>query len=89
MFGLRIYLKIENGRRYFIPAPIWLVKAGLGMGGFGVRIAQKHVPEEQLSYLENIDFKELKKAIDVLKNYKGLQMIDISAKDGTEIKVVI
>lgn len=65
------------------------MKAGLGMGGFGVRIAQKHVPEEQLSYLESIDFKELKKAVDVLKNYKGLQMIDIRVKDGTEIKVVI
>lgn len=86
---MRIYIKIENGRSYFIPAPLWLVKAGLGMGGFGVRIAKKHVPEEQLFYLENIDFKELKKAVDVLKDYKGLQMINIKAKDGTEIRVVI
>jgi hypothetical protein len=89
MFELKIYLKIENGRRYFIPAPIWLIKAGLGMGGFGIRIARKHIPEEQMSYIENIDFMELKKAIDVLKRYKGLNMVDIKVKDGTEIRIII
>ena len=59
---MKIYLKIENGRRYFIPAPIWLVKAGLSMGGFGIRIAKKHIPEDQMSYIEDIDFRELKKS---------------------------
>jgi hypothetical protein len=89
MFELKIYLKIENGRRYFIPAPIWLIKAGLGMGGFGIRIARKHIPEEQMSYIENIDFRELKKAVNVLKRYKGLNMVDVRASDGTEIKIII
>ncbi len=86
---MKIYVRIENGRRYFIPAPLWLVKSALGMGGFGVRVAKKHVSEEQLSYLEHVDFKELKKAFDVLKDYKGLHMVDIKVKDGTEIKIVI
>lgn len=89
MFALKIYIKIENGRRYFIPAPIWLVKAGLGMGGFGIRIARRHIPEEQMSYIENIDFRELKKAVNVLKRYKGLNMVDVRVKDGTEIKIII
>jgi len=89
MLELKIYLKIENGRRYFIPAPIWLVKAGLGMGGFGVRIAKKYIPEDQITYMESIDFRNLKDAIDVLKEYKGLNMIDIKTKDGTEVKIVI
>ena len=89
MFKLKIYLKIENGRRYFIPAPIWLIKADLSMGGFGVRIARKHIPEDQISYVESIDFRELKKAVDVLKQYKGLNMVDIKVKDGTEVKIII
>jgi len=89
MFELKIYLKIENGRRYFIPAPIWLVKAGLSMGGVGVRIAKKHIPEDQISYVESIDFRELKKAVDVLKKYKGLNLVDVKAKDGTEVKIII
>jgi len=86
---MKIYLKIENGRRHFIPAPIWLVKAGLGMGSFVIRIARKHIPEEQMIYIENIDFRKLKKAVDVLKRYKGLNLVDIRAKDGTEVKIII
>ena len=89
MFELKIYLKNENGSRFFIPAPIWLVKAGLGMGGFGVRIARKHVSEEQLSYFENIDFGELRKALDILKKYKGLELVDVRAKDGTEVRIIV
>lgn len=89
MFALRVYLKIENGRSFFIPAPIWLVKAGLGMGGFGVRIARKHVPEEQLIYFDNVDFRELKKALDILKRYKGLELVDVRAKDGTEVRIIV
>lgn len=86
---MKIYFKTENGRRYFIPAPIWLIKAGLSTGGFGVRIAKKHIPEDQISYIENIDFGELKKAVDVLKKYKGLNMVDVKTKDGTEVRIII
>lgn len=86
---MRIYFRIENRRRYFIPAPIWLVKAALGMGGFGMRIAKKHASEEQLIYMENIDFRELKKAVNVLKRYKGLNLVDVKTKDGTEVKIIV
>lgn len=89
MFGLKIYLKTEDGRRYVIPAPIWLVKAALGMSGFWIGIAKKHIPAEHLHYIEDIDFKEMKKAFDVLKAYDGLNMIDIRSKDGKEVKIVI
>ena len=89
MFSLKIYIRIENGRRYFIPAPIWLVKAGLGMGGFGVKIAKRHASEEQRSYLEQVDLRELAKAVDVLKAYKGLRLVDIKVKDGTEVRIIV
>lgn len=86
---MKIYLRIENGRRFFIPAPIWLVKAVLGMSGFGLRIAKKHVPGDQMAYFENIDFTEMKKAVNILKKYKGLNMVDVKTRDGTEVKIVI
>lgn len=85
---MKIYFKTENGRRFFIPAPIWLVKSMIGMG-VPARIAGKHISGEQLAMIENIDFRELKKAFDVLKRYKGLTMVDIKAKDGTEIRIKI
>lgn len=86
---MKIYFKIENGRRYFIPAPIWLVKAALRMGGFGIRLSKKHIPEDQISYVENIDFRELQKAVDLLREYRGLTMVDVKVKDGTEVKIII
>jgi len=89
MLELRIYYKNENGRRYFIPAPMWLVKAALGMGGFGMRFAKRHVPEDQIAYLEMINFKALSIALDGLKAYKGLNMVDIKTKNGMAVKIII
>lgn len=54
-----------------------------------MQVAEKHMTKEQKQYLQDIDFKELKKGFDVLKAYKGLNLVDIKAKDGTEIRIVI
>lgn len=89
MIKVRIYIKLNTGRSFFIPAPIGLVKAVLYFGNFGVSIAKRHMPEDQRMYIDNIDFRELRKGFDVLRNYKGLKMVDVKAKDGTEVKITI
>ena len=86
---MKIYFKEGKGRRHMIPAPLWLVKAALGMGGVGMSIARKHVPEDQLIYLENIDLRELRKGFDILRQYKGLILLDVRTKDGTEVKIIV
>lgn len=86
---MRVYIKLSNGRSFKIPAPIGLVKAALGFGGFGVSIARKYIPEEHRQYIDCIDFRELRKGFDVLRNYKGLKMIEIKAQDGTEVTIII
>lgn len=86
---MKIYLKIENGKRHFIPAPMWAVKAALGMGGLGMRIALRKMPEDRRIYMENIDFRKLKKAMNVLKGYKGLNLIDVKTGDGTEVRIIV
>ena len=86
---MKIYIKISNGRNFKIPAPIGLVKIALGLGGFGVSIARRYVPKEQLQYFDSIDFKELRKSMDVLKEYKGLKMVDIKAEDGTMVTIIV
>ena len=63
ILGLKIYFKESEGRPHTIPAPIWLIKAALGMGGFGVNIGRKYVPEDQRVYYDSIDFKELSKVL--------------------------
>ena len=80
-------MKLNDGRCYKVRAPIGLIKAAIGIGGFGASFARKYVPEEHRHYIESIDFRELKKGFDVLKDYKGLQMLDVKAGDGTEVNI--
>lgn len=86
---MKIYIKLNNGRSFKIPAPIGLVKAALSLGGFGVRIAKRYIPMEQRQYIDSVDFKELRKSLDVLRDYKGLKMVDVKTEDGTEVRINI
>lgn len=86
---LRIYIKLNTGRSFKIPAPIGLIKMALGCGNFGISIAKRYITEEQRKYIENIDLKELKKGFDVLKAYKGLKMVEVKAGDGTEVTIIV
>lgn len=86
---MRIYIKINNGPRFKIPAPIGLVKAAISLCSFGISLAQKSISKETLQYIESVDFKELRKSLDVLKDYKGLTLVDIKTEDGTAIKIII
>lgn len=84
-----IYVKLNSGRSFKIPAPICLVKAALSFGGFGVSIAGRYIPEDKRQYVDCVNFKELRKGFDVLKNYKGLKMVDVKTEDGTEVTIII
>ena len=86
---LRIYVKLNTGRSFKIPAPMGLAKVALSFGGFGVTIARRYIPEEQRQYVDCIDFRELRKSLDVLRSYKGLKLVEIKAGDGTEVTIVI
>lgn len=86
---LKIYIKLPDGKSFKIPAPIIIVKAALGLGGFGVSIARRYIPEEQRQYIDCIDFRELRKGFDVLKAYKGLTLVEVKTKNGTEVTIII
>lgn len=86
---MKIYVTLSNRRSFKIPAPIGLVKAAIGLGGFGVSIARRYISEEQRQYIDCIDFKEFRKGLDVLKDYKGLKMVDIETEDGTKVIIII
>ena len=86
---MKIYIKLSSGRRFKIPAPIGLVKAALSFGGFGLSISRKYISQEQRQYVDCIDFKELRRSMDVLRDYKGLKMVEVKTEDGTEVIIVI
>lgn len=83
---MKIYIKTNN-KKFIVPFPLALAK-------FGISIAKsplvlKYVPEKDRKYMEIINFNEMAKCIDILKEYKGLQLIDVKAKDGTKVSIVI
>jgi len=86
---LRIYIRLKNGRNLKLPAPIGLVKAVIGLGGFGVSISRRFIPLEQRQYIDCINFKELRKGMDVLRDYKGLKILEVKAGDGPDVTVII
>jgi hypothetical protein len=61
----------------------------LGLGGFGTFVAKRFVPEQQKQYIDCVNFSELSKSLDVLRAYKGLKMVDVKAKDGTEVQITV
>ena len=48
-----------------------------------------YVSDKQKEVLDCIDFKVLAKSIKVLKNYKGLKIIEVRSKEGEEVSIII
>ena len=86
---MRIYIRLKNGRNLKLPAPIGLVKAVIGLGGFGVSISRRFIPLEQRQYIDCINFKELRKGMDILRDYKGLKILEVKAGDGPDVTIII
>lgn len=82
---MRIYVRTNEGIRFWIPLPYWLIK--LGTGNLTRKTMMKYIPKEQRIYVECIDFSKLRNAMNVLKEYKGLQIVDVMAKDGTVVNI--
>lgn len=83
---MRIYIK-DEGKTFWIPAPLWVLK--IATGRFARSMALKYTPKEQKKYVEAIDFKELSKAINILSQYKGLEIVNIESKDGSKVNIRI
>lgn len=83
---MRVYIK-SGWKRFIIPVPLFLIKFGLSIAKSS--FVMKSVPEKSRKYIDMIDFKELSKSIDVLKEYRGLRIVQVKAKDGTEVHITI
>lgn len=83
---MRVYVKTD-GKRFFIPVPLGIVKLGLMF--VKTPFIVKHIPEKSRKYMDMIDFNELSKCINVLKKYKGLRLVEVKDKDGTEVTITI
>lgn len=82
---MRVYVKTNDGKTFWIPVPDFVLN--FATGKFAERMAYKHVPEKDRKYLECVDFRELRCAIKILKEYKGLEIVNVNAKDGTKVSI--
>lgn len=82
---MKVYIRTADGKKFWVPLPYWILK--LSTGDVVEKIIKKYVPAEQRPYVDLIDFSKLRGAIELLKEYRGLNIVDVKAKDGTVVNV--
>jgi hypothetical protein len=80
-----IDIRISGGRNIRIPLPMWVLK--IGSSETVINFIKKHMKEEDARYLNYIDFDLFKYNLELLKEYKGLTIVDVQSKDGTGVKI--
>lgn len=79
---------------FSVPVPFTILKIGISI--LCSKILQQQVNEWSRKYIKKkkipfvippLDKSALKRIITELKNYKGIVLVDIKAKDGTEVKI--
>lgn len=86
---MRIYIRTDKGRIFKIPLPLLFVKGALATGNLALLIGKRYIPMEKRIYIDSVDFRELIKSLDVLKEYKGLTLVKVNSNDGTEVIVTV
>lgn len=84
---MRIYIKTDEGRKLKIPVPMWVVRLATRLPI--EKIVRKHIKEKDAKYLELINWDEMRNLVISLSEYKGLNLVDIRASDGTEVQIRI
>ncbi|AZV55475.1 hypothetical protein [Clostridium sp. AWRP] len=83
---MRVHIK--SGKiRFVIPCPIVFLKFGLSIAGSS--FIQKYIPEKDKRYVNIIDFKKLSKCMDILKEYRGLKLVEVKVRDGSQVTIIV
>jgi hypothetical protein len=77
----------NKGTSFSFPLPVWLVN--LFPSGPVNAILRHHSEENEERILNNIDFCDIKKSLKLLKNYKGLKILELKNKNGDELTLKI
>lgn len=82
---MRVYIR-QNGRTWPpIPCPLWLIK--LGIRTCNSDLIRRYIPEDSKRYIDALDFAEIDKALRILKEYKGLKLVEVSSNDGNQVTI--
>lgn len=86
---MRIRVREVNGVKLSIPFPlslmVFMVRRCKGM----LITTVKSKNRKAIEYLDYIDYEQLANAIEELKEYKGLKLVEIKSENGDEIVIEI
>lgn len=98
---MKINIKTE-GRNISIPLPMWLLKAGIKISTVvgknkegkseqvGLNVTVSNLKKScSMKYVDMIDYKVLKEAMDELEAYKGMAIVEVYSNDGTEVLITV
>lgn len=83
---MKVYVQHKR-LRMVLPVPIWILR--LMSKSVIKNSIIKHTPKEYIKYIESIDFKELDKAVEILKQHKGMEMFNTESNDGTKVRIIL
>lgn len=86
---MKVYLKLKNRRRYCIPVPLPFFLIRIGLSDFTKRQILKHTDEKIKRYIEPLDFRAIARSLEGIKGYKGLKLVEVFDKEGTEVTIII
>ncbi|MBS4219797.1 hypothetical protein KHA96_15895 [Bacillus sp. FJAT-49711] len=92
---LKVKVKLKDKREFTVPLPYALLHAGGWIASSPLlwkfvnnKVIQKNIEENAKSYIPaSIDRKEVKKLLREIKRYRGLTIVEVKDKDGTEVVV--
>lgn len=86
---MQIYIKSHGNAGFHIPVPLGLAGFSINIAQFALKNSDKYIDDEARKYIDCIDFEALKKGVKYLKDYKGLNLMDVKTSSGEEIKIII
>ncbi|WP_333861220.1 hypothetical protein [Clostridium sp.] len=83
---MRVYIK--SGKiRFIIPVPFIFLRLGISI--FSSSFVKRYIPQKERKYFDMIDPREFSKCLGILKEYKGLRVVEVMAKDGSEVVIIL
>lgn len=83
---MRIYIK-SGKMRFVVPMPNAFLKLGLSITK--TSFVQRYIPEKDRKYVNADMLEKLSNCIDILKEYKGLRIVDVESKDGSHVSITL
>ncbi len=87
--NMRIHVREVNGVKLSIPFPLSLMVFMLKRCKGIIASTAKGIDSRAVNYIDYVDYEQLAIALEELKEYKGLKLVEIVSENGDEIVIEI